>query len=150
MKHLVFGLTLLLTVVASAVQAAPAALQGAWIANSYQPHGSQVRFDLRGQMQFSGSRWSLTYIVLTDGKPQRVFAQVGRFSGEGDKLDLYGDVALYPYAPAVPGLWEQRERYIVFPQDGVTDPVKAEFTIEGDQLTMIFGVGSKMIFTRAR
>lgn len=132
---------------AQAADPAPA-LAGAWIAQDYTPK-SGVVFPFRGQIQFTGDRWSLTYIVLQDGKAQRSFAQVGSFTASGNNLSLYGDVALYPYAPAVEGLWEQPQRFVLFDEPAKQKPVSATYSIEGDRLVMTMGSGSRLAFRRA-
>lgn len=124
------------------------ALAGAWIAQDYTPK-SGVVFPFRGQIQFTGDRWSLTYIVLQDGKAQRSFAQVGSYTASGNSLSLYGDVALYPYAPAVEGLWEQPQRFVLFDEPARQKPVSATYSIDGDRLVLTMGSGSRLAFRRA-
>jgi len=133
---------------APAVAETRPAIAGAWIARDYIPK-SGVKFAMRGQVMFSGDRWSLTYAVLDDGKIQRTFAQVGSFTASGGALSLFGDVAMYPYAPAVEGLWEQPERYHLFGARDTQKPVNATASVSGDTLTLVFGSGSRMTFDRA-
>jgi len=132
---------------APAAEPAPA-IAGAWIARDYTPK-SGVTFAMRGQVVFSGDRWSLTYAVLSDGKIQRSFAQVGSFTASGGALSLFGDVAIYPYAPAIEGLWEQPERYHLFGAPDTQKPVSATASVSGNTLTLVFGSGSRMTFDRA-
>ncbi|UAK22896.1 hypothetical protein [Sphingomonas nostoxanthinifaciens] len=129
-----------------AAAATPAAIEGNWVARDYTPK-SGVAFPLRGAMMVQGDMWSLTYLVMVDGKAQRAFAETGRFTRQGDTLALGGNVAIYSYAPAVPGLWEQPERMIAFPEDG-GKPVTAAVKVSGDVLTITYGSGSVMTFLR--
>jgi hypothetical protein len=147
---LALGITLLGTDGVLAADSAPPCstenpLVGGWKAeNYYLKNGSS--YHLLGQILFTSRNWTVLFIVVKDGKPQRGSGEGGDYTVDGNKVVFTHHYVASTPAPAIAGLKEQPARALEW------EPSHAEnstFDVQGDRLTLFMPSGNRLTWTRS-
>jgi hypothetical protein len=128
-------------------QSTPAmnALIGGWQAQKYfLKNGSE--YPLLGQILFTQKNWTVLYLVVVDGKPQRGSGEGGDYTVEGDSVTFIHHFMVSTPADAIPGLKAQPQRSLQWDPPNV-EP--ARFEVKGDQLTLFMPSGNRLTWTRS-
>jgi hypothetical protein len=120
-------------------------LVGGWKADHYYlKDGSS--YPLLGQILFTRNNWTVLFIVVKDGKPQRGSGEGGDYTVDGNKVVFVHHYVASTAAPAITGLKEQAARALEW------EPSHAEsstFDIQGDRLTLFMPSGNRLTWTRS-
>jgi hypothetical protein len=120
-------------------------LVGGWKADHYfLKDGSS--YPLLGQILFTRNNWTVLFIVVKDGKPQRGSGEGGDYTVDGNKVVFIHHYVASTGAPAIAGLKEQASRALEW------EPSHAEnstFDIQGDRLTLFMPSGNRLTWTRS-
>lgn len=141
---------LLALVLGLVVSSAPAAAQttdldGAWRADRYEL-ASGGSHDLAGHILFVEGEWNVLFYVLDDdGEPVRFSAEGGTFTRSGDDL-VFTHLYYAAEGDAVEGL-EAQELRVDVRDEPLVEPSRA--SVDGDELTLFFPSGNRMVFKRA-
>jgi hypothetical protein len=144
-------LTMMIAVVTLLTLIAPAraatALEGSWKADRYYlKNGSE--YPAAGQILFTGNQFSVVYLVLKDGKPQRGSGEAGDYSVDGEKVVFTHRYLVTTPAEAIPGLEQQQLHHAERSASDPTTIERATFKIEGERLTLFFPSGNRLTWTR--
>jgi hypothetical protein len=122
-------------------------IRGGWQAETYALKSGE-RHALKGQIVFTASDWSVTFLITPEGQaPQRASAEGGTYTLEGTNLGLRH---LYNFSAggALPGLPASPLRMTVNePAQALLEPCTV--TVEGERLTLAFPSGNSMSFQRS-
>ena len=124
---------------------APNPLIGGWKADTYFLKDGST-YPLLGQIIFGEKNWSVLYIVLQDGKPQRGSGEGGDYVLDGKNLTFIHHFMISTLAPAIPGLKEQPMRSLQWEKD-LVEP--ASFEVVGDRMTLFMPSGNRLTWTRS-
>jgi hypothetical protein len=120
-------------------------LVGGWKADHYYlKDGSS--YPLLGQILFTRNNWTVLFIVVKDGKPQRGSGEGGDYTVDGNKVVFIHHYVASTPAPAIAGLKEQPARALEW------EPSHAEnstFDVQGDRLTLFMPSGNRLTWTRS-
>lgn len=120
-------------------------LVGGWKADHYYlKDGSS--YPLLGQILFTSRNWTVLFIVVQDGKPQRGSGEGGDYTVDGNKVMFTHHYVASTPAPAIPGLKEQQARALEW------EPSHSEnstFAVQGDHLTLFMPSGNRLTWTRS-
>jgi hypothetical protein len=120
-------------------------LIGGWKADHYYLQDGSS-YPLLGQILFTSSNWTVLFIVVQDGKPQRGSGEGGDYAVDGNKVVFTHRYVASTPAPAIPGLKEQQARALEW------EPSHAEnstFVVQGDRLTLLMPSGNRLTWTRS-
>lgn len=120
-------------------------LIGGWKADTYfLKDGSN--YPLLGQIIFAEKNWSVLFIVLQDGKPQRGSGEGGDYKVDGKNLTFIHHFMISTLAPAIPGLKEQPMRSMEWDKEVVEE---SSFEVVGDRMTLFMPSGNRLTWTRS-
>lgn len=126
-----------------ALEAQESDIEGAWIAREYTL-ATGATHEVRGQIHFDGSRWTVLFFVMDGETPARGSAEGGRYTLEGDALTFehlhhlsVGDEL--GGLPASPLRMETRA-------EGALEPARVE--VGDGELTLHFPSGNRMRFVK--
>lgn len=122
-------------------------IRGGWQAETYTLKSGE-RHALKGQIVFTASDWSVTFLIAPEGQtPQRASAEGGTYTLEGTKLGLRH---FYNFSTggALPGLPVSPLRMTVNePAEAPLEPCIV--AVDGQRLTLAFPSGNQMSFLRS-
>lgn len=123
---------------------APAAIMGAWEAQSYLLSTGEEHA-IAGKIFFTATDWQVVFFVLdADGTPKRGSAEGGTYATEGESLTFMHRFNL-SIGEALSGLPADDLRMVV--HESMTTEA-ARFGIDHDTLTLFFPSGNEMRFRR--
>jgi hypothetical protein len=120
-------------------------LVGGWKADHYYLKDGSG-YPLLGQILFTRNNWTVLFIVVKDGKPQRGSGEGGDYTVDGNKVVFVHHYVASTPAPAIAGLKEQPARALEW------EPSHAEnstFDVQGDRLTLFMPSGNRLTWTRS-
>jgi hypothetical protein len=120
-------------------------LIGGWLAQSYYLKDG-TEYPLLGQILFTRSNWTVLYIVVVDGKPQRGSGEGGEYTADENAVTFVHHYIASTPAPSVPGLKAQPQRTWQW-EPAVTEA--SSFEIKGDQLTLFMPSGNRLTWVRS-
>lgn len=124
---------------------APNPLIGGWQAEHYYlKDGSD--YPLLGQILFTRKNWTVLYIVVKDGKPQRGSGEGGDYTVEGNKVTFVHHFIASTPADGIPGLKAQELRAWRWDKELVEG---ATFDVKGEQMTLFMPSGNRLTWTRS-
>ena len=119
-------------------------LIGGWKADHYYlKDGSS--YPLLGQILFTRKNWTVLFIVVKDGKPQRGSGEGGDYTVDGNKVVFIHHYIASTPAPAIAGLTEQPLRAMEWDKLVVE---ASTFDVQGDRMTLFMPSGNRLTWTR--
>jgi hypothetical protein len=119
-------------------------LIGGWKADHYYlKDGSN--YPLLGQILFTRKNWTVLFIVVKDGMPQRGSGEGGDYTVDGNKVVFVHYYIVSTPAPAIAGLTEQPLRAMEWDKSRVE---ASTFDVQGDRMTLFMPSGNRLTWTR--
>lgn len=122
-------------------------IRGGWQAETYTLKSGE-RHALKGQIVFTASDWSVTFLITPEGQaPQRASAEGGTYTLDGAKLNLRH---MYNFSAGgvLPGLVASPLRMTV--NEATATPLEpCTVRVDGQRLTLAFPSGNTMSFLKS-